>query len=160
MIQNAKQIIPFSTVSITEGFKYLGFFLKPNCYSFEYWVWLYKKVEARISAWTNIFLSRGGRLVLLKVVLQSILVYWESISYIPKGILTKIRKKCFSFPRKANRQTKGIPLMKWSALTLPKELGGRGIKNHALFCKALAAKSLWRLAQSPYTMWGRVTSSK
>ena len=42
--QIAKEIIPFPTVPITKGFKYLGFFLKPNCYSFQDWVWLYKKV--------------------------------------------------------------------------------------------------------------------
>ena len=97
VITQARALIPVSTSLVDEGFKYLGFHLKPNSYSTQDWMWLYKKIESIIEMWTNRFLSRAGRLVLLKVVLQSIPVYWASISYIPKGILAKIRKKCLSF---------------------------------------------------------------
>ena len=79
-----------------EGFKYLGFVLKPNAYSFKDWMWLYKKIEGRIGCWTYKFLSRGGRRVLLKEVLQSIPIYWATIAYILKGILQKLRNKFFS----------------------------------------------------------------
>ena len=72
---------------MSEGFKYLGFVLKPNAYSFKDWMWLYKNIEGRIGCWTNKFLSIGGRLVLLKAILQSIPVYWATIAYILKGIL-------------------------------------------------------------------------
>ena len=68
-----------------EGFKYLGFVLKPNAYSYKYWMWLYKKIEGCIKCCNNKFLSMGGRLVLLKAVLQSMPVYWATIAYIPKG---------------------------------------------------------------------------
>ena len=78
---------PYIIRPMDEGFKYLGFVLNPNAYSFEDWMWLYKKIEGRIGCWTYKFLSRGGRLVLLKAVLQSIPVYWATIAYIPKGIL-------------------------------------------------------------------------
>ena len=118
--QQVREIIPYLVIATTEDFKYLGFFLKPNSYAFQDWAWLFKKVEARIKLWTNHFLSRGGILVLLKVVLQSIPVYWESISYIPRGILTKIRNKCFSFLWIASKQSFGIPLAKWTTLALPK----------------------------------------
>ena len=90
--------------------------------------------RARGSAWENRFLSRGGRVVLIKVVLQNIAVYWDSIVYIPKGILTKIKKKCFSFLWTASKQSEGIPLEKWTNIALPKELGGSGVKNRELFC--------------------------
>ena len=66
---------PYILKPMDEVFKYLGFVLKPNAYCFKDWMWLYKKIENRIGCWTFKFLSRGGRLVLLKVVLQSILVY-------------------------------------------------------------------------------------
>ena len=54
---------------ISGGFKYLGFFLNPNAYSFKDWIWLYKKVESHISCWANRDLSIGGFLTLLKEVL-------------------------------------------------------------------------------------------
>jgi hypothetical protein len=62
--------------------------------------------------------------VLVKVVLESILVYWMSIAHIPKGILDKIRKKCFSFLWVGKREKKGIPLVKWSRVANLKEVGG------------------------------------
>ena len=65
-------MLPYSTVPISKGFKYPGFTLKPNAYAFQDWTRLYKKIEARISIWTNRYLSRGCHLVLLKDVLQSI----------------------------------------------------------------------------------------
>ena len=93
LIQQSKEILSYPTNPMSDGFKYLGFFLKPNSYGFQYWIWIYQKVEERVSAWGNKFLSKGGRMVLIKAVIQSIPVYWDSIAYIPKGILTKIRKK-------------------------------------------------------------------
>ena len=116
-----------------EGFKYLGFVLNPNAYSFEYWMWLYKKIEGRIGCWTYKFLSRGGRLVLLKAVLQSIPVYWATIAYIPKGILQKLRKIFFSFIWSSNRHSKGIHLAKWKVLASLKDLRGWGIKTPFFF---------------------------
>ena len=63
-------------------------------------------------------------------------------SLYPKKILTKIRKKCFSFLWTSRKQAKGIPLVKWSVIYLPKESGGWGIKNLTLLCKSLASKAL------------------
>ena len=61
-------------------------------------------------------------MVLIKAVLQSIPVYWASIAYIPKGILTKIRKKGFTFLWTASKKNECIPLAKWTTIALPKEL--------------------------------------
>ena len=105
-------------------------------------------------------MSKGGRLILLKSVLQSILVYWASIAYIPKGILTKIRKLCFSFLWITSKHIEGIPLVKWKTLARPKELGGWGIKNLELFCKALAANTMCIFLQNPENLWARVILSK
>lgn len=72
--ERAKDFFPFDGKSI-EGLKYLGFVLKPNSYSFKDWMWLIKKIQERIEVWTNLWLSRRGRLTLLNYVLSSIHVY-------------------------------------------------------------------------------------
>ena len=51
--------------------KYL-FSLKTKDYHYDDYLWLYNKLEARISILCNRWLSRGGRLVLVKTVLKSI----------------------------------------------------------------------------------------
>jgi hypothetical protein len=68
-------IILTPTKELDEGFKYLGFFLKPDCYRKADWGWLIQKIKARISFWVNRLLSRGGILVLLKVILELFMFY-------------------------------------------------------------------------------------
>jgi hypothetical protein len=82
---------PFPRKELDSRFKYLGFFFKPNGYKFIDLTWLYKKFEVCVALWVNQLFSRGGRLMLLKSILESIFVYWTSIVVEPKGILTKIK---------------------------------------------------------------------
>ena len=42
------------------GFKYLGFFLKSNCYRNLDWLWLVKRIDKNLSNWDFQFLSIGG----------------------------------------------------------------------------------------------------
>jgi hypothetical protein len=88
---------PFYSSDIEEGIKYLGFMLKPNSYGYADWSWLVLKIQARIDMWVNWFLSHGGQLVLRKSILCSILMYWATITKIPKGIMIKIHKAYFWF---------------------------------------------------------------
>ena len=60
------------------GFKYLDYFLKTNNYRKEYWIWILKKGEKRIGNWVFKWLSIGWRLIFVKSILKSILVYWIS----------------------------------------------------------------------------------
>ena len=46
LTQQERELILYPTITISEGFKYLRFFIKPNSYAFQDWAWLYKKVEA------------------------------------------------------------------------------------------------------------------
>lgn len=45
------QIMPHTFENIERGFKYLGYFLKPNYYYTRGWVWLIKKIELKINHW-------------------------------------------------------------------------------------------------------------
>ena len=71
-----KDFMPYDVTSVDSGFKYLECFLKPNCYKKTDWFWLVRKFEKRIVSWSLRWLSLGGRVILAKVVLESIPVYW------------------------------------------------------------------------------------
>lgn len=43
------------------------------------------------------WLSRDGRLILVKLVLEAILVYLISLAWIPRGVLERESKICFKF---------------------------------------------------------------
>lgn len=72
-------ILRFSHHPVGESLKYLGFFLKPDAYKKYDWIWL-SKIEKRINIWSYKWLSRAGRLVLIKSVLLAIPVYWIALS--------------------------------------------------------------------------------
>jgi hypothetical protein len=137
----------------------LGFSLKPNCYTRADWNWLEKKIEKRISNWSHRWLTLGGRVTLVKVVLESIPVYWLSLAKIPKSLLNKIRRRMFSFLWTGKKVKEGMHLVSWKKIAKPKKVGGWGIKNIFSFGKALAAKSLWRCLMVP-GLWHEVIHKK
>lgn len=96
-IQHYLDLLPYQTQALEDSLKYLGFHLKPNDYRKNEWTWLLAKLEKRLQVWSNKWLSRVGRLVLIKSILEAIPVYWMSLSWIPKGILEKARRISFSY---------------------------------------------------------------
>jgi hypothetical protein len=73
-------IVSYLLIDFDVGFKHLGFHLKYNLYLKGDWKWLIAKVEKNIKIWCNIWLSHGGRLVLVKYVLEAITVFWMSLT--------------------------------------------------------------------------------
>ena len=59
----------FSTNSLSMGFKYLGFHMKPNNYKIKQSDWMLEKVEKQIRGWTSKWLSSGGRFILVQVII-------------------------------------------------------------------------------------------
>ena len=154
-----RESFPFNVESLDKGLKYLGFILKPNKYLKEDWMWLLGKIEKRIMVWSHRWLSRAGRLTLIKSVLEAIPVYWMSLAWIPRGILEKIRRLCFAYLWKGNSEGRKLPWVSWRRIAIPKALGGWGLKDIFLFSKALAGKVAWRLISST-SLWTRVIIEK
>jgi len=150
---------PFITTGLDAGLKYLGFSLKANQYLKRDWVWLIGKVEKRLKVWSHKWLSRAGRLVLVKSVLEAIPVFWLSLAWIPKGTLESIRRICFRFLWSGKKDVQVTPWVNWKRIAIPKGLGGWGLKNIFLFSKALAAKGGWRLLKTD-SLWSRVIKQK
>jgi hypothetical protein len=147
-----KEFLPFETKPVDSGFKYLGCFLKPNCYTKSDWRWLEKKFDARISNWSHRWLSLGGRVILVKSVLESIPVYWLSLANIPKCTLNNIRRRMFNFLWTGNKLKEGVHLISWKKLAKPKKVGGWGIKNIFIFGKALSSKKFVEGVNGSWTL--------
>ena len=47
-VTHVQSFLPFEVKQLDVGFKYLGYFLNPNNYLKEDWMWLIKKVEKKI----------------------------------------------------------------------------------------------------------------
>eukprot|EP00253_Pinus_taeda_P035564 PITA_35564 len=150
-------LFTFPLQPLDTPFKYLGFWLKPVAYKKEDWHWLIAKIEARINHWSFRWLSRVGRLTLLKSVLLAIPVYWAALTWVPKGVLEKIRKICSKFLWAGSaKDSLVLPWVAWDKIARPKDWGGWGIKRLPEFSLSLAAKSGWRLI-SMENLWTKAT---
>eukprot|EP00253_Pinus_taeda_P025385 PITA_25385 len=152
-------LFPFQIQPLSSPFKYLGFWLKPDSYKKEDWSWLLAKIEARISHWSFRWLSRAGRMTLLKSVRLAIQVYWAALTWIPKGILEKIRRLCCRFLWDGAKEEIVLPWVAWDKIARPKAWGGWGIKRLPDFSLSLAAKSGWRLITME-NLWTKVIRRK
>eukprot|EP00253_Pinus_taeda_P010579 PITA_10579 len=151
--------LPFEACKMENSFKYLGFWLKPLAYRKQDWNWLVAKIEQRISHWSFKWLSRAGRLTLVNSFLQAMPVFWAALTWIPKGILHKIKQICSRFLWSGTKEDSVLPWVARDKIARPKDWGGWGIKNLFDFSVSLAAKSSWRLITSE-NLWTRVVKRK
>jgi hypothetical protein len=73
-VRNILLVFPYQKVDLQSSFKYLGFSLKPNNYRMRDWQWFIDKIENKTKLWCNRQLTLGGRLTLVKSVLEELLV--------------------------------------------------------------------------------------
>ena len=141
MLNGINSILLYKTCDLEKGFKYLGYFLKPNEYKVQDWHWLLEKFGKRIQNWTFRLLSIGGRLTLVKAVLINIPVYWFSLLQVPSSILNILRRYIINFLWTGGTKKWNLVMVSWENLSLPKEWGGWGLKNIFWFNSALRLES-------------------
>ena len=159
LLNRISSSLSFKYDHISLGFKYLGFFIKPLGYRVKDWHWLIKNFERRIQHWTLHLLSLGGRLVLIKAVLSSLLVYWMAPIPIPISILDKLGSLIFSFLWGSSANKRKYHLVDWQSLSKPTSLGGWGIKHLGWFNLSLRLKSFW-LELNGNGIWHKLLSVK
>jgi len=134
----------YNFLDLSAGFRYLGYFLKNDRYKKEDWQWLIAKYEYRISHWCNRWLSIGGRLILIKVVLEIQPVYWLALANLPSLILHIIQQLVFSFLWSGRNKKKKFHMCDWKLIARPKHHGGWGLRNLGSFGRAMTTNTLWR----------------
>lgn len=142
-IQYALRRFFFTVLPLEEGLRYLSYQLKPHGYKIAYWTWLISKVEKRLSVSYHKYLSRAGRLILIKDVLEATPAYWMMLACIPRGILARLQNICCRPLWKGNQPGRIFSWAKWETLVLPKQWGGWGIKRLDVLSKVLVANLGW-----------------
>ena len=70
--------------------KYLGMPLGTSFKTASIWNPILEKMEKKLSRWKHLYLSKGGRLMLLKSTLSSLPTYFLSLFTIPKAMATRL----------------------------------------------------------------------
>ena len=100
------------------------------------WNPILEKIHRKLAGWKKLYLSKGGRLTLLKSTLSSLPTYFLSLFTIPTHVANKIEKLQKDF-------LWGDPkthLLGWKKICTPKANGGLGIRKLTTFNEALLGK--------------------
>ena len=118
---------------------------------------LWKKIEG----WKKRFLSRAGKKILIKVVVQSIPTYCMSIFLLPITLCDELQKMLNSFCWGTKKDGKrSIHRKTWEKLCCRKEDGGVGFRHLQSFNLALLGKHGWNLLSQPYSLVARLLKAK
>jgi ribonuclease HI len=119
------------------------------------------RIWKKINAWNSKCLSKAGREVLIKSVLQSIPTYFMSIFTLPSSLIDEIEKMLNAFWwGHSGTHNKGVHWLSWDKLSMHKNDGGMGFKNLSVFNLAMLGKQGWRIWTNPDTLISRLYKAK
>ncbi|XP_016185651.1 uncharacterized protein LOC107627320 [Arachis ipaensis] len=120
--------------------RYLGINLGANPRLVKTWKPVLDKVEEKLSLWKAKVLSKAGKLVLIKSVINSLPIYYLSLYKMPNMVARRIiaLQRKFFWGKDDGRP--GMALVKWEIVQAPKKLGGLGVGDAVVRNTALLFK--------------------
>ena len=136
---------------------YLGMSLGVSHKSPSIWNPILERIEWKLSRWKKLYLSKCGRLTLLKSTLSSFPTYFFlSLFTIPTHVANEIEKLQRDFLWVDSK----THLLGWDKVCMSIANGGLGIRKLTTCNKALLGKWLWRFGVEETRIWRRVVASK
>ncbi|KAJ4816988.1 RNA-directed DNA polymerase (reverse transcriptase)-related family protein [Rhynchospora pubera] len=139
--------------------KYLGLPLHWKAPSRSDWRLVIDKVGQKLTSWKGNLMSLGGRLVMVNSVLTAVPLYFLSFFKAPNWVIQKIDKIRRDFLWGSTGFQEKVPLVSWSVICRPKDLGGWEVLNLHLMNKAhlgKCAKYKHRLKSGLSPFWKEV----
>ena len=140
--------------------KYLGLPLGAKFKDKSIWNPILEKMERRLEGWKRLYLSKGGRVTLIKSTISNLPTYFLSLFPIPASVANRIERLQQNFLWGSLGDDPKIHLVKWASVCAPISSGGLGIRKLSLFNEALLGKWLWRFGIEKDALWRQVIESK
>ena len=139
---------------------YLGLPLGSSFKDKTIWNGIVEKMEFRLASWKRMYLSKGGRVTLIKSTLSNIPTYYLSLFPIPMNVAQRIEKIQRDFLWSGMGEEFKYHLVSWDQVCEPLCYGGLGVRNLLLFNQALLGKWLWRYAREKVALWRKIVEIK
>jgi hypothetical protein len=140
--------------------QYLGMPLGASYKSLAIWTPIIEKIERRLVGWQKMYLSKGGRLTLLKSTLSSLPTYYLSLFPIPVSVAKRIECIQRNFLWGGMGEDHKLHLVAWDRVCSPVQQGGLGVRHLIPFNLALLGKWLWCFGLEESHLWRRVMAAK
>ena len=102
---------------------YLGMPLGAHFKDALIWNPILERMEKRLYGWKQLYLSKGGRLTLLKSTLSSIPTYYLSLFTIPQHIADRLERIQRNFLWGSSNKVFRYSLVAWDKVVWPMEIG-------------------------------------
>ncbi|KAL3839206.1 hypothetical protein ACJIZ3_023797 [Penstemon smallii] len=135
--------------------RYLGLPLVAGKSKREVFDYIRERVWERLQSLRIKSLSKAGKEVLIKSVIQAIPSYLMSCFKLPNYLISEINSMVSSFWWD-DKDAKKIHWLKWDSLCSSKRDGGMGFRDLSSFNMALLAKQAWRILVSPNSLLSRI----
>lgn len=150
-MQGISSILPFQVGALP--FRYLGVPLSSKRLAVSDFNLLVAKVRARILNWKSKFISFGGRLQLMRSVLESLQLYWMMVFTIPSSVVQDFERLFWDFLWAHGDSSKGKVRVAWDEVCRPKKSGRLGIKRLAMWNRFLLVTHIWDILRRRHSLW-------
>ena len=86
-------------------------------------------MHKRLALWKRIYISKGGRITLIKSTLASLPLYQMSIVRMLAAVAKRLEKLQKSFLWRGGALERKVHLINWDAVCSEKRQGGLGLRN-------------------------------
>ena len=118
------------------------------------------RVRKKLKGWKERLLSRVGKEILIKAVVQAIPMYAMQCFEIPTTLCEEMERMCKDFWWGQVGEKRRMALISWESMRKPKKEGGLGFRNFRCFNRTLLAKQGWRIIQHPESLAAQVLKAK
>jgi hypothetical protein len=136
--------------------KYLGLPLGAHFKDSTIWNPIIEKMERKLAGWKRLYLSKGGKVTLIKSTLSNLPTYFLSLFPIPAGVAHRLEKLQREFLWNGMEGESKFHLVRWTKICEPIRNGGLAIRDLRRFNRALLGKWLWRYGTEREALWRRV----
>jgi hypothetical protein len=128
---------------------------KDGCFQY-----ITERSGAKVSGWKGKGLSKKGKEILVKSVLQATPTYPMSCFKFNKRQCKKLTSIASDFWWGDADGSRRVHWISWDKMCQPKRTGGMGFRNFEVFNHALLAKQAWRLLTVPNSLCARVLKAR
>ncbi|RVW34286.1 putative ribonuclease H protein [Vitis vinifera] len=139
---------------------YLGMPLGAAFNSVAVWDGVEERFRRRLAMWRRQYISKGGRLTLIRSTMSSMPIYLMSLFHLPRKVRLRLEKIQRDFLWGGGTLAHKPHLVRWNLVCLEKRKGGLGVRNLSLMNNALLCKWNWRFANERDALWRSVISLK
>ena len=124
------------------------------------WDGIEERFRKRLTMWKRQYISKGGRITLIRSTLSNLRIYFMSIFQLPKVVRMRLEQIQRDFLWGGGTLEQKLHLVRWPMVCVDKSKGGLGVKSVGSFNRALLGKWVWRFANEKKALWNQVIRRK